>query len=1273
MRSPSNGSGRAAPVTVRRAAAEVPAQTPDPEVFRRPRVLAPLPEVTAFEIPAPPAIERPQPPQLPMILVPALTTASILIFGIVSKQTSLIFIGVVVTAGAMVTPWLMYLGGKRSAGQRNERRRQRYTALLDDLAGQIDRAGQAVRVGLETAHPAPDEVSEWITTGRLWERRRSDPDFLDVAVGVADIPSGLTASVGRNAALDAEAYPDLEDRAQQVTASARELAEAPLCLSLREHSVVSIEGARTRERALGLATEMLLELVTCCGYDELSLLVVAPPDRLADWRWLGELPHALPRTEPGQPAAGLVTTGEDLAMVLAKSVGPRQQVLDDSDLSMAGAGLKHLVIVIDEYLPVSELQRAPLLHETLSRAADLGVTVLTIPAGPGLSPPEASVVLDIGADGADVLRWARSPRAPVSFRALKAPPAAAATISALLDGKVLITDISFADDSSRDMLLDLIGFRPLPTGPPSWPRVSSATLLTATFGVRADGQAFTLNLKEGNENGVGPHGLLVGATGSGKSELLRSLVTSLALTHSPDVLQMAFVDFKGGAAFDSLAKLPHCVGLITNILDDPSLIERMRAALTGELLARQRQLAEAGPEARDIRGYRALRATRPELPPMPYLLLVIDEFGELLETDPDFLDVLLAVGRQGRSLGIHLVLSSQRLEAGRIRGLESHLSFRIALRTFNADDSSIAIGSKHAAELPPLAGHGYFRAAETFVRFKASQVSADLGGTTDLDRVVDWLDQVPKAKPLWLPPLPRSADGDYLGIDDERLAADVPDTRLPIALGLLDDPQHRRQDPFIFDLDRAGGHLAIVGAPQSGKSSALATLLLQAARSYPQRSLRFFILDLGGGLLAPATALPNVGAYATLHEPDRIARVMLEMVTLLDDRAADRDGAGEQRTMLLIDNYAAFKARFPQHEQLVERLLIEGGSFGLHVGMTSPGWGDITARKLDQIATRIELRLNDPSYSQFGRVRAAAIQASGPGRGLISNGRQLQLAAPILQARGLLPGRIDAVAAAVADQAAAGWGRVRTPRLRMLADLRPEEFAEAARQTQAGQAFLGVSESGLHPVSFVPGTDGSLLLFGDPGSGRTATLARLLAGTRSGVPLGADADVFVVDVRGDLAAALGPTAAVRQVAASLADLDDMVKTMRGELEARMAATTMAGDRPARPIVLVVDDYDLVQTMTWGKPGSLQEIASYQLVAQRVRLSVVICQIAANSVGRGGDLLKRALESGAWRMHFCVASRADTLPGNVYGRKLPPGVADLIRPGSPDALIRTLSP
>ncbi|QDY77262.1 type VII secretion protein EccCb [Streptomyces qinzhouensis] len=257
----------------------------------------------------------------------------------------------------------------------------------------------------------------------------------------------------------------------------------------------------------------------------------------------------------------------------------------------------------------------------------------------------------------------------------------------------------------------------------AWSPRHAQERLRVPIGVGEDGRPVMLDLKEPAQGGMGPHGLCIGATGSGKSELLRTLVLGLAVTHSPRSLNFVLVDFKGGATFAGTDRLPHLSALISGLADDPALVDRMGEALDGELRRRQELLRSAGNYS-NITAYEEARAAGAPLAALPSLLVVIDEFSELLAVRPDFLELLVMIGRVGRALGVHLLLASQRLDDGRLRGLDTYLSYRIGLRTFSSAESRRVIGVPDAYHLPPLPGSGYLRYDTDLTRFRAAYVSA---------------------------------------------------------------------------------------------------------------------------------------------------------------------------------------------------------------------------------------------------------------------------------------------------------------------------------------------------------------------------------------------------------------------------------------------------------------------------------------------------------------------------------------------------------------------
>jgi S-DNA-T family DNA segregation ATPase FtsK/SpoIIIE len=466
-------------------------------------------------------------------------------------------------------------------------------------------------------------------------------------------------------------------------------------------------------------------------------------------------------------------------------------------------------------------------------------------------------------------------------------------------------------------------------------------------------------------------------------------VLSLAITHHPDRLSFVLVDFKGGATFAGLSDLPHTAGVITNLQDDLDLVDRMHDALFGEMRRRQQVLKDAG-NLPNVHEYNARRNAGAPLPPLPSMLVIVDEFSELLAAKPDFADLFVAIGRIGRSIGVHLLLASQRLETGRIRGLESHLSYRIGLRTFSAGESREAIGVPDAFELPPVPGVGYLKVDTTvFAKFKAAFVArpyrrrdpatpsltattarvtsftaynppepalprpaaaardAPTGVPTELQVAATTLaGAAPRGHQVWLPPLEPAITLDRLGLRSPDPAAFTPESApapLRAAIGLVDRPANQRIDDLTLDLSGADGNVVIVGAPQSGKSVLTRSFITSLAMTHRPDQAAFYCIDFGGGVLSGVSDLPHVGAVTDRLEPERVRRTVAEVYSLLLQR--------EQRFRAQrIDSAAAMRTRRAAGMMREEPL---GDVF-----LVIDGWGALRQEldDLDQPVTDIAAR-----------------------------------------------------------------------------------------------------------------------------------------------------------------------------------------------------------------------------------------------------------------------------------------------------------------------------
>jgi S-DNA-T family DNA segregation ATPase FtsK/SpoIIIE len=470
--------------------------------------------------------------------------------------------------------------------------------------------------------------------------------------------------------------------------------------------------------ARGLARAMIGQLATFHAPDDLVVAACVPVDLRRDWEWLKWLPHALhPSAEDALGPRRLVVSAlTELDDLLADMVAKRPRF----HAATSGRGADpviapHILIVVDGG------DTAGSAHFGIDGGL-AGVTLVNVGGVPPRTVDRTTIVLSVADDGA--MRSATLDDENEVGRADTLSVAEAESLARRLAPLRLAEAVReqaplAVDHDLSDMLgIPDIGHADLAS---LWTPRPAREALRIPIGTGPSGGPVFLDIKEAAQDGMGPHGLVVGATGSGKSELLRTRCSDRR-DHS-SVLSFVLVDFKGGAV-RGLAQLPHTSAVITHLEDALALVDRMKDAVSGELTRRQEVLRRAGNYA-SLRDYDRARASGTHLPPLPSLLLVCDEFTEMLVAKPDFIDLFVQIGRIGRSIGVHLLLATQRLEEGRLRGLETNLSYRIALRTFSQLESRMALGgAPDAADLPSTPGHGFLLVGtEPLQRFKAAYVS----------------------------------------------------------------------------------------------------------------------------------------------------------------------------------------------------------------------------------------------------------------------------------------------------------------------------------------------------------------------------------------------------------------------------------------------------------------------------------------------------------------------------------------------------------------------
>jgi DNA segregation ATPase FtsK/SpoIIIE, S-DNA-T family len=1299
------------------------------------------------------------PPQLPggsggmnlMALVPMLGAATSVTVMMLFRGSSLAGIGAMMMVATVLASVVLLFSQRGKAARQRTRTRRLYMDYLRRRHREFEAEEELARNAANHSHPPAGQLIELVVENphRLWERRRDNPDFLQARIGTGVLPRRRITVQNSG---DAVERPDTFMLAEAEQLARRFSAGADMPMTIPLAGISSLSIIADRADALNACRSLLLHAAALHSPEDLELAIVAGEENLADWDWAKWLPQLIIHTgESGQNGeARIAATAAGLTRLLRGELDERLAAVAAAKRNyqrLAPAALPRLVIISD--LPGMNAQQLPGIPAGLL-PGELAITHIHLLSEQKQEPEHVDLRLTVDAGRLALADAAGTPVA--SGVADDVPPAVADAVARSL-APLQLSELSheFGEHKVSRSYAESLGLQDFSAEALQelWRQGRGQDFLRVPIGTDDDGAPVHLDLKEAAKQGMGPHGICVGATGSGKSELLRTLVLSLIATHPPEDLNMVLVDYKGGATFAPFADAPHVSGLVTNLVSDASLVDRIHASLSGEVVRRQ-ELLKSGGDFAHIDDYRSARERTPGNPalatPLPYLFVCIDEFGELLTARQDFIDLLLSIGRIGRSIGIHLLLSSQKVESGMLRGLETYLAYRIALHTNSELESRTVIDVPDAYHLPSSPGHGILKVdTSVFRKFKASYVSGPLpvpeeqgepstpdvlpllpfrlggpsgegrpseagssaeagpageestsaGGAarpaTDegpsiLSTLVAFASETPRSTPpVWLPPLPLAVSlagtGAALNFTSAGLRLAKPRHLCP-AVGILDDPSRQRQGPWHLDLSARGGHLAVIGAPQSGRSTALRTIAASLALSHTVDEVNLYGIDLLGNSLTGLSDLPHSGGMAGRGNREFLRRTVEEVHSLLNARQGvfethridtvqsmrslrARGGLPElgcTDLFLFIDGFGALASEFPEIEDLVTDILTRGSTFGVHVIATVRSWSEIRMARQSLIGNRIELHLTDPADSLDRRL-ASTLGSGRPGRALTQDKTIGHFALPSLEpeasaeaAASELQELADAVRSGAAGTA---------PAVRVLPSV--VGLPSMATSSAAGKGIaLGLREQDLGTESLeLFGADRGLLLLGDPETGRTNLLKSVAAQLmRSYSP--AELVFAVFDPRQTLRGFipeeyLGEYAPNSAVAARLADF------VAGQIQERLGDGSSAPvDTPK--IVVLADDYDILSA---AGTRPLQSLAGNIPAGADAGLhAVVASRISGAAVAIHDPFLGALRAAGAPVAMFSGDRSEGVIANGERPVQLPPGRLRLLRAGRRPLVIQS---
>ncbi len=921
----------------------------------------------------------------------------------------------------VLTGIINYKQQKKNNKEDEEKRVAAYTEYAQKKEAEIiEKRHQEVKL-MESNTPAMNETLQtvWDFDGRLYERTPRDEDFLSVRLGTGEVDSVCQVAYSKKERLSVE--DEMVTWPQMIAEKYRKLPQAPIMLPLRELTMIGVVGQE--DKVYETLKAMIIDLCVRHSFQDVQIGLMCPEKDIARWDWIRWFRHICNDSTGMRNIAYDDNSYKVFAEYMYKELVEREN--SGGEEGREPVFDRHFVIFITEPYEIMSHPLSRFFYTDI----DYGFTFIFCHSAAELLP-NCQRLIRLDTDPVELIDTHDAAKV-TRYTGFGVSDSQAKRVASKL-ACVTVDEVSLEAQLTKSItLFKLLGI--FNAGDldleKRWKESQVYKSMAVPMGVDAKNDIVYLDL---HEKAHGPHGLVAGTTGSGKSELLQTYILSLTTLFHPYEVGFVIIDFKGGGMVNQFRDLPHLVGSITDI--DGREIDRSLLSIHAELNKRKELFAQANVNQIDlyIRKYRAGEVDTP----LPHLLLIVDEFAELKADQPEFMKELISTARIGRSLGIHLILATQKPSGVVDAQIWSNSRFRLCLKVATPEDSKEMLKTPLAAEIREP-GRAYLQVGNNEI-FELFQ-SAYSGGPADselamgsknyeinkvamngareqiyeskhekkeeqsltqlqtiVQYVHDYCEQagIRRLPGICLPSLSVMIRTDELNYD--KYSDDI---KVPI--GIFDDPEQQIQEPVEIAVSK--DNIYIVGSSQMGKTVLLQTMIYGLMRRYTSEQISFYIVDCGSMVLKIFENAPHVGGVVLSNDNEKCKNLFKLLFAMVDERkkilaergvgnfSAYLEAGGKDMplTMVIIDNMAAFKEYFPEQAEAMGALSREAISVGISIVVTAANASALNYRVQSNFGIKLAFNCNDQNeYATiFGHCRMTPRET--PGRGIIMMEKRL--------------------------------------------------------------------------------------------------------------------------------------------------------------------------------------------------------------------------------------------------------------------------------------------